>query len=67
MINKYESFSSELKDYVKGKTKLTPQMNILINDRSKDWYSEIGKYLVEIFNEKLPGRLSFFNDSNSLL
>ena len=62
MISKYESFSSELKDYVKGKTKLTPQMNILINDRSKDWYAEVGKYLVELFNGELPGRLSFFNN-----
>jgi hypothetical protein len=62
MIKKFESFSQELKDYVNGKTKLTPQMNILINDRSKDWYAEVGKYFVDLFDGDLPGGLSFYND-----
>ena len=52
----------DLKDYTSFKLKLTPIMNILINDRSKDWYYEIGKYLVEKTNGNLKGNLSFFND-----
>jgi len=63
MINKFESFSQELNDYVKGKTKLTPQMNILINDRNKNWYAEVGKYFVSVFDGDLPGGLSFYNDT----
>jgi hypothetical protein len=62
MIKKFESYSKELSDYVKGKTKLTPQMNILINDRSKNWYAEVGKYFVDVFDGDLPGGLSFYND-----
>ncbi len=37
-------------------------MNILLNDRTKDWYSEIGKYLVSVYNGDLPGDLSYFKD-----
>lgn len=63
MIKKFNSFSVELKNYISGKTKLTPQLNILINDMSsKDWYAEIGKYFVSKSNGKLPESLSFFND-----
>ena len=62
MIRKFESFSQELKDYVNGKTKLTPQMNILINDRSKNWYAEVGRYFVDVFDGDLPGGLSVYND-----
>jgi hypothetical protein len=62
MIKKFESYSQELHDYVKGKTKLTPQTNILMNDRSKNWYEELGKYFVDVFGKNLPGGLSFYND-----
>jgi hypothetical protein len=63
MIRKFSSFSIELQNYISGKTKLTPQLNILINDRTdRDWYAEIGKYFVDKFNGKLPESLSFFND-----
>ena len=53
----------ELKSYTRGKTKLTPQMNILINDRNKNWYAEVGKYFVSVFDGDLPGGLSFYNDT----
>ena len=53
----------ELKSYTRGKIHLTPQMNILINDRSKDWYAEVGKYFVNLFDGDLPGGLSFYNDT----
>ena len=36
-----------LSEYVNGKWRVVPQLNILMNDRSKDWYVEIGKYLSE--------------------
>lgn len=40
-INK---FNQELSDYCDGKVKLTPILNILMNDRSKEWYSILGEY-----------------------
>ena len=61
MIEVIES-RKELKSYINGKTRLTPQLNILINDRSKDWYAEVGRYFVDLFDGKLPGRLSFYDN-----
>jgi hypothetical protein len=54
--------NKELRSYTKGKSHLTPQLNILINDRTKDWYGEVGRYFVDLFDGKLPGRLSFYDD-----
>ena len=52
----------KLKDYTKGKTHYTPIMNIILNNRSKDWYTELGKYIDETLDiEKIP-ELSFFVD-----
>ena len=61
MIEVIES-RKELKSYINGKTRLTPQLNILINDRSEDWYAEVGRYFVDLFDGKLPGRLSFYDN-----
>ena len=45
----------KLKDYTKGKTHYTPIMNIMMNNRSKDWYAELGKYITETLDiEKIP-------------
>lgn len=52
----------KLKDYIEGKTHYTPIMNIIMNNRSKDWYVELGKYIAETLDiEKIP-YLSFFAD-----
>ena len=52
----------KLKDYTKGKIHYTPVMNIIMNNRSKDWYVELGKYIIEELDiEKIP-YLSFFAD-----
>jgi hypothetical protein len=36
---------SKLKDYTSGKIHFTPIMNIMMNERTKDWYAELGKYI----------------------
>lgn len=52
----------KLKDYTKGKTHYTPVMNIIMNNRSENWYAELGKYITETLDiEKIP-YLSFFVD-----
>jgi len=52
----------KLKDYTKGKTHYTPIMNIMMNNRSENWYAELGKYITETLDiEKIP-YLSFFVD-----
>lgn len=52
----------KLKDYTKGKTHYTPVINIIMNNRSKDWYTDLGKYIAEELDiEKIP-YLSFFAD-----
>jgi hypothetical protein len=45
----------KLKDYVDGKVYYTPIMNIIMNNRSKNWYAELGEYINETLNiEKIP-------------
>lgn len=52
----------KLKDYIKGKIHYTPIMNIIMNNRSRNWYAELGKYITETLDiEKIP-YLSFFVD-----
>jgi hypothetical protein len=52
----------KLKDYTKGKTHYTPVMNIMMNNRSENWYAELGKYITEELDiEKIP-YLSFLVD-----
>jgi hypothetical protein len=53
---------NKLKEYVDGKINFTPIMNIMMGNRSKDWYDELGKYIVNTIDiEKVP-RLSFLAD-----
>jgi hypothetical protein len=52
----------KLKDYTKGKTHYTPVMNIIMNNRSENWYAELGKYITETLDiEKIP-YLGFYAD-----
>jgi hypothetical protein len=52
----------KLSGYVNGEIHYTPIMNILMNNRSKDWYAELGKYIVEIMDiSKIP-ELAFLSD-----
>ena len=52
----------KLKDYTKGKTHYTPVMNIIMNNRSENWYAELGKYITEELDiEKIP-YLGFYAD-----
>ena len=45
----------KLKDYTKGKNHYTPVMNIMMNNRSENWYAELGKYITEELDiEKIP-------------
>ena len=51
-----------LKDYTGGKIHFTPIMNLMMGNRSKDWYAELGKYIVDTIDiEKVP-QLSFLAD-----
>jgi len=46
---------NKLIDYTKGKIVFTPIMNIMMNNRSKDWYAELGKYITETLDiEEIP-------------
>lgn len=52
----------KLKDYTEDKTYYTPIMNIIMNNRSEDWYVELGKYITETLDiEKIP-YLSYFSE-----
>lgn len=45
----------KLKDYTSGKTHYTPVANIMMNNRSKDWYAKLGKYITETLDiETIP-------------
>lgn len=46
---------NKLKDYTGGRTHYMPIMNIMMNNRSKDWYAELGKYISENLDiQKIP-------------
>ena len=52
----------KLKDYTGGKKNYTPIMNIIMNNRSENWYAELGKYITEELDiEKIP-YLGFYAD-----
>jgi len=54
--------NQKLQDYTEGKIHYTPIMNLMMNNRSKDWYAELGKYIADTLDiEKIP-HLSFFSD-----
>lgn len=45
----------KLKDYIGGEKHYTPIMNIMMNNRSDNWYSELGSYIYETLDiEKIP-------------
>lgn len=52
----------KLKDMLRHKDVYTPSMNILMNNRSKDWYSEIGKHICETMDISQVPELSFLAD-----
>ena len=52
--------NKNLKDYTEGITFYTPIINILMRERSKDWFNELGRYIVKTIDiSKIPS-LSFF-------
>lgn len=55
-IKKYINFSfeMELQNCTDGKVTYTRDMNILMNDRSKDWYSKLGKYIFDTLKDNYP-------------
>jgi hypothetical protein len=51
---------TEIQKYLDGVKVITPIMNIMLNNRTKDWYDELGKYIVQNLEiEKIPS-LQFF-------
>lgn len=51
----------KLEEYVRGGDHYMPISNVLMNERSKNWYSEIGKYIVDKIDiSKIP-TLSFYD------
>ena len=52
----------KLKDMLSHKDVYTPSMNILMNNRSKDWYSEIGKHICETMDISRVPELSSLVD-----
>lgn len=46
-IKRFANFNKELVTYVSDGYKLTPIMNILMNDYGNDWYAKIGKYFFD--------------------
>lgn len=51
-----------LQDYTGGKIHFTPIMNIMGNNYSKDWYAELGKYIVDTIDIEKVSELSFLTD-----
>jgi hypothetical protein len=49
----------KLKDYTGGKIHYTPIANIIINNRSKNWYAELGKYITENLDIEIIPELSW--------
>ena len=53
---------NKLKDYTEGKTHYTPIMNIIMNNRSRDWYAELGQYIIDTLDIETIPELSFFSN-----
>lgn len=51
-----------LQDYVSGKINFTPIMNIMMNNRNKDWYSELGKYIESTIDIERVPELEFLSN-----
>ena len=57
-----DNMEQKLKDYTNDNIYYTPIMNIMMNNRSENWYAELGKYITENLDiEKIP-YLSYFSD-----
>lgn len=52
----------KLERYVAGEIKYTPLLNIFLNNRSKDWYKELGKFIVDNVDLSQCKELEFFAD-----
>lgn len=51
----------KLQDYVSGKVNYTPIMNFFLNNRSKDWYAELGRYISQTLDITKNPELEYFN------
>lgn len=51
----------KLKDYTEGKIDFTPIMNIMINNHSKNWYVELGKYITDTLDIEKISELDFLS------
>ena len=58
------SSDSELQKYIKGDVDYQPLLNIFMSNRVKDYYEELGKYIFEIFDNKLPKELGYYNSKH---
>lgn len=56
------NFQDKLNQYVGGEADYTSLMNIVLNNRSKDWYEELGKYIVSQMDISKVPQLEFFAD-----
>jgi hypothetical protein len=52
---------NKLKDYTEGKIDFTPIMNIMINNHSKNWYVELGKYITDTLDIEKISELDFLS------
>jgi hypothetical protein len=52
--------NKELREYVDGKSYYTPIMNIMMNNRTKDWYAELGRYIDSKINIAEYDDFSYF-------
>ena len=55
----------KLQDYIGGKVNYTPLMNIFMGrgrEKNVDPYVVVGKYIYDIYNEKLPNGLEFLEE-----
>lgn len=51
--------NKDLKDYIENNNYIN-EFNILINDRSRKWYGELGQEIINIYGEdRLPEELSY--------
>lgn len=51
-----------LQDYVSGKINFTPILNVMMNNRNKDWYSELGKYIESTIDIERVPELEFISN-----
>ena len=51
----------KLKDYVSGEIHYTPINNIMLNNRSKEWFSELGRYIMDTLDTDNITELEFFS------